>query len=84
VRRKRVQEQTQIIASAIGKPTAKAPAIAKVNSESKFASGYALSADMLLAPLGKMKKPPPGRCGDGVCPSSEVQFNGGPKWLTEY
>jgi hypothetical protein len=25
-----------------------------------------LSADMLLAPLGKMKKPPPGRCGDGV------------------
>jgi len=36
---KQVQEQTQIIASAIGKPAAKAPAIVKVKAESRIASG---------------------------------------------
>jgi hypothetical protein len=45
-----VQEQTQIIASAIGKPAAKAPAIVKVNAESRFASGRTLSIDISLAP----------------------------------
>jgi hypothetical protein len=55
------QEQTQIIASAIDKPAAKAPTIVKVNAESKFASGRTLSTDMLLAPPQKIKKPLPGR-----------------------
>src|SRR6202022_874191 len=55
------QEQTQIIASAVGKPAAKAPTIAKVNAKSRCASGRTLSTDMLLAPRRKIKKPPPGR-----------------------
>jgi hypothetical protein len=42
-----------MIASAIGKPAAKAPTIIKVNAESKFTSGRTLSSDMLLSPLGK-------------------------------
>jgi hypothetical protein len=45
-----LQEQTQIIASAIGNPAAKAPKIVKVNAESRFASGRTLSTDMSLAP----------------------------------
>jgi hypothetical protein len=49
-RGKRIQEQTQMIASANGKPAAKAPTIIKVNAESKFTSGRTLSTDMLLAP----------------------------------
>jgi hypothetical protein len=44
------QEQTQIIATAIGKPVAKAPTIVKVNAESRFASGRTLSIDMSLTP----------------------------------
>jgi hypothetical protein len=47
---KQVQEQTQIIATAIGKPAAKAPKIVKVNAESRFASGRTLSNDMSLTP----------------------------------
>jgi hypothetical protein len=43
------QEQTQIIATAIGKPKAKATAIVAVNAESKFTSGCTLSSsDMAL------------------------------------
>ena len=43
------QEQTQIIATAIGKPNAKAQKIVNVNAESKFTSGCALSSsDMAL------------------------------------
>jgi hypothetical protein len=45
-----VQEQTQIIASAIGRPAAKAPAIVKVNATSRFASGRNWSTDMSPAP----------------------------------
>jgi hypothetical protein len=45
-----VQEQTQIIATAIGKPAAKAPTIVKVNAESRFASGRTLPIDMSLTP----------------------------------
>jgi hypothetical protein len=44
------QEQTQIIASAIGNARAKAPAIARVNSVSKFGSWGNLSTDMLISP----------------------------------
>jgi hypothetical protein len=40
---KQVQEQTQIIASAIGKPAAKAPTIVTVNAKTRFASGRTLS-----------------------------------------
>jgi hypothetical protein len=45
------QEQTQIIASAIGKAATKATVIVKVNAVSKFSSGRTLSTAMLLAPL---------------------------------
>jgi hypothetical protein len=55
------QEQIQIIASAIGKPKTKAPAIARLNSVSKFASGR----NMLFLRRAESKKPSPGRCGDG-------------------
>ena len=48
-----------MIASAIGKPAAKAPTIAKVNAESKFTSVRILFADMLITPAA-IKKPPPG------------------------
>jgi hypothetical protein len=44
------QEQTQIIATAIGKPAAKAPTIVKVNAESRFASGRTFAVDMSLTP----------------------------------
>jgi len=60
------QEQTQIIASAIGKPAAKAPTIVKVNAESKFISGRNCSTDMAACSTArKVKKPSPGRSGDG-------------------
>jgi hypothetical protein len=39
-------EQTQIIAIAMGKPMMKAPAMAKVNAKSRFASGRTLPDDM--------------------------------------
>ena len=45
-----VQEQTQIIAIANGKPTAKALTIIKVNAKSGFASERTLSIDMSLTP----------------------------------
>jgi hypothetical protein len=49
------QEQTQIIAAAIGKPTAKAPAIVDANAASTFASGCTLSSflDMASTPLAE-------------------------------
>jgi hypothetical protein len=43
-----VQEQTQIIATAIGKPAANALTIIKVNAKSGFASGRTLSTNMSL------------------------------------
>ncbi len=46
-----VQEQTQIIATAIGRPAAKAPRIIKVNAKSGFGSERTLSIDMSLTPL---------------------------------
>jgi hypothetical protein len=48
--RKQVQEQTQIIATAIGRPTTKAPTIISVNSESKFIPGRAFSTNMPISP----------------------------------
>lgn len=60
------QEQIQIIASAIGKPKTKAPAIAKLNSVTKFASGRDLSTDMLSSPTRGKQQPSSGRCGDGA------------------
>jgi hypothetical protein len=58
------QEQTQMIATAIGKPMANAPIIAKLNAESKLTSGRTLSTDMLLTPPNrKAKKPSPERSG---------------------
>ncbi len=39
-----------MIATAIGKPIAKAPTIAKVNSPSKATPGRTSSTDMLLTP----------------------------------
>ena len=50
VKARKSQEQTQIIARAMGKATAKVPAIVRVNAESKFPSGRTLSFDMLPAP----------------------------------
>ena len=44
------QEQIQIIATAIGRPMMKAPAMAKVNANSGFASGRTLPDDMSLTP----------------------------------
>ena len=45
-----------MIATAIGKPMANAPPIAKVNAESRFAAGRRFSTDMLLTPpIGKSK-----------------------------
>lgn len=43
------QEQTQIIATAIGKPKAKARAIVDVNAESKFTSGCTLSSSNMVS-----------------------------------
>jgi hypothetical protein len=48
--RKQVQEQTQIIATAIGRPTTKAPTIINVSSESKFIPGRAFSTNMPISP----------------------------------
>jgi hypothetical protein len=44
--RNRVQEQIQIIATAIGKPAAKALTIVKVNAKSGFTSGRKLCTDI--------------------------------------
>jgi hypothetical protein len=46
----RPAEQIQIIATAIGKPAARAPAIANVNATIRFSSARALSIDMSLTP----------------------------------
>jgi hypothetical protein len=40
---------------AIGRPAANAPTIASANAESKFASGRALSANMLVSPPRHLK-----------------------------
>jgi hypothetical protein len=47
---KQVQEQTQIIATAIGRPMTKAPTIINVNSESKFVPSRGFSTNMLISP----------------------------------
>jgi L-alanine-DL-glutamate epimerase-like enolase superfamily enzyme len=47
---KQPQEQIQTIATAIGRPAARAPAIVNVNAANRFASGRSWSIDMLLAP----------------------------------
>jgi hypothetical protein len=57
----RYQEQIQMIATAIGKPTANVLTSVRANSESKFGSGRVVSNDMRLAPsfqieMGRQKK----------------------------
>jgi hypothetical protein len=47
---KQLQEQIQTIATAIGKPAAKAPMIVKVNAASRFGAGRSSSTDISLAP----------------------------------
>ena len=78
-----------MIATAIGKPMANAPIIAKLNAESKFTSGRTLSTDMLLTPpIGKPEKPSPGRSGDGFLARAHCvqkpRTNGARTWLTKY
>jgi hypothetical protein len=51
-----------MIASAIGKPAAKAPTIIKVNAESRFTSVCGLPVDISAFPTAEIKKPPLG-CG---------------------
>jgi hypothetical protein len=47
-----------MIASAIGKPVAKAPTIVKVNAESRFTSVRGLPVDISAFPTAEIKKPP--------------------------
>ena len=59
-----LQEQTQIIATAIGRPAAKAPTIIKENATRGFASGRTLSTDMSLHHSDKSKSRHRNECGD--------------------
>jgi hypothetical protein len=52
----RYQEQIQMIATAIGKPTASVLTNVRANSESKFGSGRVCSNDMRLAPSLQIEK----------------------------
>ena len=45
-----VQRTTKMIASASGKPMARAPAIVMVNAATRFTSGRTLSTDIPLSP----------------------------------
>jgi hypothetical protein len=54
-----LQAQIQIIATAIGKPTAMAPAMVKVKAKSRFTSGRTWSTDMSLTPLRIDRNPCP-------------------------
>jgi hypothetical protein len=57
--------RSQIIARAIGKPKTKAPAIANVNSVSKFGSKRNLPTDIFHS-TNRSKKPSTVRHGDGL------------------
>jgi hypothetical protein len=52
----RYQEQIQMIATAIGKPTANVLTNVRANSESKFGSGRVWSNDIWLAPSLQVEK----------------------------
>jgi hypothetical protein len=52
----RYQEQIQMIATAIGKPTANVLTNVRANSESKFGSGRVCSNDIRLAPSLQIEK----------------------------
>jgi hypothetical protein len=52
----RYQEQIQMIANAIGKPTANVLTNVRANSESKFGSGRVVSNDMRAAPSLQTEK----------------------------
>jgi hypothetical protein len=78
-----------MIATAIGKPMAKAPPIAKVNAESKFTAGRRLPTDMLLTPpIGKSKSRHRGRNGHGHLARAHCvqkpRARGASRWLTKY
>ena len=75
-----------MIATAIGKPIANAPKIAKVNSPSKL-TGRTTFTDMLHSTKSEAKKQSPGRSSDGFQLAYCVQkprTNGAQRWLTEY
>jgi hypothetical protein len=61
------QEQTQIIAAAIGKPTAKAATIVDANATRKSSSGCTLSSSGMwpTSLIGKPKKPSSGKAING-------------------
>ena len=54
--RNQVQEQIQIIATAIGKPAAKALTIVKVNAKSGFTSGRKLCTDIRLLHYARINR----------------------------
>jgi hypothetical protein len=68
-----------MIATAIGKPIANAPKIAKVNSPSKLTPGRTSFTDMLHSTKSEAKKPSPGRSSDvsslrTVCPEGKKRM----------
>ena len=70
-----------MIASAMGKPKAKATAIVDENADSKFPLGCTLSSSDDIAPLhgSEPKKPSPGQSGDGfslapTCPEGTDEW----------
>jgi len=77
-----------MMATAMGRPKAKATAIVDVNAESKFLFGCTLSnSDMASLHGLEGKKPSPGQSGDGASLAHTVQKereNAAPTWLTEY
>jgi hypothetical protein len=77
----RSQEQSQIIAAAIGKPKTKATAIVEVNAESKFIPRYTLSGSD-MAPLHgwERQKPSPGQA--GFSPHTRFQKGRG-EWCSD-
>jgi hypothetical protein len=78
------QEQTQIIASAIGRPIPKAAPTVRVNAESRFTPGRALSIDMSLPPRRSRYRD---ECGDGFqfapIQVQKVRFEGVPNMVNK-
>ena len=71
-----------MIATAIGKPIAKAPTIVKVNSPSKATPGRTSSTDMLLTPTPRKSDAATGRSGDGSEPRA-LGLEGTDEWCAE-
>jgi hypothetical protein len=78
-----VQEQIQIIATAIGKPAAKALAIVKVNAKSGFTSGRKLCTDIRFLHYARInRKVAPGRMRCRFRLATRVQ-NGERRWCAD-